>query len=145
MPQSPSAAGAAGRIVVGVDGSPQARQALAWAARQAQLTGATLTVVTAWDLPAALIGPVVFPASYDPAAEAEATARQEIEAVLGSSAAVAVHVSEGHAAPVLIEAGTGAELLVVGSRGYGGFSGMLIGSVSEHLASHAPCPLVIIR
>jgi nucleotide-binding universal stress UspA family protein len=143
----PTESTTAGTIVVGVDGSGQARQALGWAARQAELTGARLLAVTAWEMPAALIGPVVFPETYNPAADAEHLARQEIEAVLGMTPPVPVDliVAEGHPAPVLIEAAKGADLLVVGNRGYGGFTGMLIGSVSEHLASHSPCPLVIIR
>ena len=58
---------------------------------------------------------------------------------------ISTSVQEGNAAEVLLEAADGADLLVVGSRGHGGFTGALLGSVSQHCAHHAPCPLVIVR
>jgi nucleotide-binding universal stress UspA family protein len=62
-----------------------------------------------------------------------------------SSVKISTSVQEGNAAQVLLEAADGADLLVVGSRGHGGFTGALLGSVSQHCAHHAPCPLVIVR
>ncbi len=136
-----------GRIVVGVDGSPEARRALAWAAHQAEVTGASLEVVMAWEMPAMLFGPVVWPEGFDPRADAGRLLDEEIEAVLGTNPALALSavVEEGQAAAVLHRAAEGADLLVVGSRGRGGFAGLVIGSVSEHLAAHAPCPIVILH
>jgi nucleotide-binding universal stress UspA family protein len=136
-----------GRIVVGVDGSAEARRALAWAARQAEITGAGLEVVLAWEMPAMLFGPVVWPEGYDPKADAGQLVDAEIEAVLGANPDIPISavVEEGQAAAVLQRAAGGADLLVVGSRGRGGFTGLVIGSVSEHLAAHAPCPIVIIH
>jgi nucleotide-binding universal stress UspA family protein len=55
------------------------------------------------------------------------------------------HVIEGHPARALLDAATDADLLVVGSRGHGGFNGMLLGSVSQHVIAHAPCPVVVVR
>ena len=55
------------------------------------------------------------------------------------------HVAEGHPAGVLLAQVEGADMLVVGSRGHGGFTGMLLGSVSQHVVAHAPCPVVVVR
>jgi len=136
-----------GRIVVGVDGSAEARRALAWAAHQAEVTGASLETVMAWEIPAMIFGPVVWPEGFDPRTDAGRLLDGEIEAVLGSAPTIALSavVEEGQAASVLHRAAEGADLLVVGSRGRGGFAGLVIGSVSEHLAAHAPCPIVIIH
>ena len=144
---APGAGGPGGRIVVGVDGSEPARRALAWAARQAELTGAGLDVVMAWEMPAMLFGPVVWPEGYDPRSDAVRVLEEEVAAALdpGSAIPVTMRVEEGQAASVLHEAARGADLLVVGSRGRGGFTGLVIGSVSEHLAAHAPCPIVIVH
>lgn len=139
------------RIVVGVDGSQQARAALAWAAEQARRTGAAVRAVTVWHVPAliysATFGP---PAELDPR-ELEAGARQTLEEAieeLGDTAAgidIERRVREGHPADVLVEEAAGASLLVVGSRGIGGFREMMLGSVSHQCAQHAPCPVLIVR
>jgi nucleotide-binding universal stress UspA family protein len=136
-----------GRIVVGVDGSAEARRALAWAGHQAEITGASLEVVMAWEMPAMLFGPVIWPEGFDPRADAGRLLDEEIAAALGTAPTIALSavVEEGQAAAVLLHAAEGADLLVVGSRGRGGFAGLVMGSVSEHLAAHAPCPVVIIH
>jgi nucleotide-binding universal stress UspA family protein len=152
-------------IVVGVDGSKSSSEALKWAAEEARMRGATLKVVRAWQVPAFAYGygTYVQPATavVDWRAESEALLDDQVKAVLGEATGssegsrnglgevadlrMVCEVLEGPAAQVLIEAATGAELLVVGSRGLGGFSGLLLGSVSAQLAHHAPCPLTIVR
>ena len=130
------------RIVVGVDGSPWSKAALAWAARQAELTGAVVEAVTAWELPATSgLDPQLY-LDY-PAAAAKMLTDAISE--LDSRAPVHPRVEPGHAAEVLAEASAGAELLVVGSRGHGGFLGALLGSVSLHCHHHAHSPVVVIR
>jgi nucleotide-binding universal stress UspA family protein len=133
-------------IVVGVDGSPPSRRALAWAARQAQLTGAQLRVVTAWQLPRDYGFPVVLE-DVDLAAEARGLAEATVQEVLGPHPDIPVvtEVHQGHPAVVLVDAARGADLLVVGSRGHGAFTGMLLGSVSEYCVTHADCPVVVFR
>jgi nucleotide-binding universal stress UspA family protein len=135
------------RIVVGVDGSRSSLHALAWAARQAELTHGRLDVVATWQWPQSYGWAVPTPDDYDP----ETALRREIEpgvdAVRAEYPAVelVIRVIDGHPAPVLVEASKGAELLVVGSRGHGEFVGMLIGSVSEYCAAHAHCPVLVHR
>lgn len=134
------------KIVIGVDGSPSSEQALRWAAQQAQLSGAELHAVTSWVPPTAYgWGPVAV--DYDWADNARSILQRALEEVLDKTDAARVrrHVVEGHPARALLDAAADADLLVVGSRGHGGFSGMLLGSVSQHVIAHAPCPVVVIR
>ncbi len=135
------------RIVVGVDGSGSSQRALAWAARQGELTGATLDVVIAWEWPISSGAVVPILSGWDPKAEAQKRLDETVDAVRAAHPAVTVRARtvEGHPAPVLVEASADAELLVVGSRGYGEFAGMLLGSVSEHCVTHAHCPVVVVR
>jgi len=135
------------RILVGLDGSKQSRAALAWAARQAALTSAPLTVITTWSFPPDYGYPVAWPADLDFAADAKSELESSIHDVLGpnSSIAITALVVEGHPSLVLVDASKSAALLVVGSRGHGEFTGMLLGSVSEFVSTHAHCPVVIIR
>lgn len=135
------------RIVVGVDGSECSRRALAWAARQAELTGARLVVVTVWEFPVNLGWSLPWPEDFDPAADAASILDECVTDVLGSAPAVELEtaVREGHPAPVLTQFSADATLVVVGSRGHGEFTGMLLGSVSEFLTTHAHCPVVVVR
>jgi len=133
-------------IVVGVDGSKSSSQALAWAAEEARLRGASLMVVRAWNVPAFVYGPFSAPPPADDFRKnALARLDEQVEEVLGKSPAVPVvrEVREGPAAEVILEASEGAEMVVVGSRGLGGFSGLLLGSVSAQVAHHARCPVTI--
>jgi nucleotide-binding universal stress UspA family protein len=135
------------RIVVGVDGSDESKAALRWAAQQARYTGATLDVVTAWQLPLAFGWTAAFPEAYDPVADAKQVLDDVIEEVLGPDPDVVVRrlVEEGQAAAALLELSKGASELVVGSRGRGGFTGMLLGSTSNQCVHHASCPVVVVR
>jgi nucleotide-binding universal stress UspA family protein len=139
-----------GVIVVGTDGSEHAERALDWAAQEAELRGASVRIVTAWHVPAMVYAggyaPMVVP-SVDEAGRqsAEEVAAAAAEKLRGAGLAVEVSVCHAQAADALIEESEGAELLVVGSRGHGGFTGLLLGSVSQQCAHHAPCPTVIVR
>ncbi|MFE9423886.1 universal stress protein [Kitasatospora sp. NPDC006697] len=140
------------RIVVGVDGSPAANAALRWAARQAAATGAEVVeAVGVWELPSyyALAGGALPPPSEElnPQRLSEQILHDAVLAVLGEQPAVKVAevVLPGPPAAALLRQAEGAELLVVGSRGLGGFAGVLLGSVSRHVVEHAPCPAVVVR
>ena len=136
-------------IVVGVDGSEHSKAALRWALEEARLRGAALRVVHAWwAYPALVPGTPIVSADWDALREeAQEFARRFVADTIGEPedveiSAVAPH---GTAAPVLVEAAKDAELLVVGSRGHGGFAGLLLGSVSQQCAHHARCPLVVVH
>jgi nucleotide-binding universal stress UspA family protein len=133
----------AGRIVVGVDGSPEGQAALGWAARQAALTGGEVHAVLAWQVPTGY--GFVGAAEPDGAAHALNVLGRSVAAELGQVGTVPVvqDVDTGHPAEVLLRAAAEADLLVVGCRGRGGFTGLLLGSVSRHVAAHAPCTVVV--
>jgi nucleotide-binding universal stress UspA family protein len=139
-----------GRIVVGVDGSAIADAALRWAVDEARLRGARLDVVHAvWTYPAMATLPAGMAPPHDFEAQMVAGAEEELREVLArvgvDGVEVDARVVRGAAAPVLVEAAEGADLLVVGSRGRGGFAGLLLGSVSQRVAQLAPCPVVIVH
>jgi len=136
-----------GRIVVGVDGSEGSKHALRWAAKQASYTGATLEVVAAWDYPATYGWVPVPPEDYALADFAEKSLNDAINEVFGTDVPESLQrrVTEGHPAQVLVDASRGAELLVVGSRGYGGFADALLGSVSTYCVHHAHGAVTVIR
>jgi nucleotide-binding universal stress UspA family protein len=139
------------RIVVGVDGSQASKDALAWAARQAQLTGASVEAIIAWHYPVVIGGmpyaPLAVLEESDFGRFAATSLSNAISAAVGKDAPVKISstVRQGNAAQVLLDAADGADLLVLGSRGHGGFTQALLGSVSQHCVHHSPCPVVIIR
>ncbi|MFF1797370.1 universal stress protein [Kitasatospora sp. NPDC058263] len=137
-------------IVVGVDGSPASERALRWAIDYARLTGGGVRAIAAWEYPAfyGWAGLAMPPAEgFNPEELAGRTLSETVAKVAGADAGVRIAetVMPGNAAQALLEAAQGAALLVVGSRGLGGFSGALLGSVSRHLTEHAPCPVVVVR
>ena len=138
------------RVVVGVDGSPSSEAALRWAVQFAEKTGAGVTAVCAWQYPAEFIHGITPPSSpevWHPDADARQVLDDTVRTVLGERRPPGFETlaCEGHPAQVLVEQSADAELLVVGSRGRGGFTGMLLGSVSSTCAAHARCPVLIIR
>ncbi len=138
------------RIVVGVDGSPGADAALGWALHEAGRRGATLQVVLAWTYPyVATVPGVTAPvfAIDDVESDAAALLDLTLERVTGGhppDVTVEQVVQPGPPARALLDVAEGADLLVLGTRGHGGFVGLLLGSVSEQCAHHAPCPVVIV-
>jgi nucleotide-binding universal stress UspA family protein len=135
------------RIVVGIDGSTSSDATLEWAANQAKLTGSNLEVLNTWERSASYGRAVPIPSDSDPRSEATNQVDRVVKGVRAKFAGVPIHthVVEGHPAPTLVEASHESDLLVVGSGGQGECSGMLLGSVSDYVAHHARCPVVIIR
>ena len=141
------------RFVVGVDGSEESRAALRWSADEAVARGARLEVVCAWDLPFSGLaasyspGPVGLPDPREVARRAENALDQTLREVLADDAPLEIErvVETGDPATVLLRRSEGADLLVVGSRGHGGFGRLLIGSVSEKCVRYATCSVVVIR
>jgi nucleotide-binding universal stress UspA family protein len=135
------------RIVVGVDGSASSMKALRWAIRQAELTGAEVEAVTAWSYPSGYGSAPCGDGAVDFEGNAGKLLFEALAEVSGIAPDVVVEplVVQGHAVDVLVRAAEGADLLVVGSRGHGGFAGMLLGSVAQHCVHHAPCPVLVLR
>jgi nucleotide-binding universal stress UspA family protein len=138
-------------IVVGVDGSEGSKLALRWACDEAnRIDGAKVVAVATWTYPVVAASPWM--GGYDvpmDLTEPTTLALQEaVDEVVASSGFPAARIETkvvcGPAASTLIEAGKGADLLVVGSRGLGGFTGLLLGSVSHQVAAHAPCPVIVV-
>ncbi|WP_338183568.1 universal stress protein [Jatrophihabitans sp.] len=134
------------RVVVGVDGSEESKLALTWAAKIAQATVGYVEAVIAWQYPATF-GWAVPPSEWDPAQDADKALVDAVDEVFGANrpANLQLTVSEGYPANVLLTAAHGAAMLVVGSRGHGGFAGMLLGSVSANVAEHAQCPVLVVH
>lgn len=138
------------KIVVGVDGSVGARAALRWAYAEARAHGATLEVVVAWQYPITTSLPAF--GSMPTPDDLEGEARESMLAVIAEEGITAdggvnvtTLVAEGTAAQALLDASAGADLLVVGSRGHGGFKGLLVGSVSQQCVNHAQVPVVVVH
>ena len=146
-----------GTIVVGVDGSEASHEALRFAVAEARLRDARVVAVHVWAfIPPTPIGdPGMMPmpaGDYPGQLEAErAAAEAELEGALaaafpeGTPGEVEARLAVGDAAEALVDEAEGAELLVVGSRGRSGIASVLLGSVSRHVVSHAPCPVVVVK
>jgi nucleotide-binding universal stress UspA family protein len=136
------------RVVVGIDGSPSSLDALRWATEEAALRHAELIVVHAWQLPYGGVHPFVGDA-YDTALFQRAADGVVDEALAHTDAPGRVSVSRRvvneQPARAIVEGAATADLAVVGARGLGGFAGVLLGSVSQHVARHATCPVVVVR
>jgi len=144
--------GGVGPIVVGVDGSPCSVLALRWALEQGTRRHKAVHVVLAWSMPMVVgVALAVTSSEYD----VRAHARAELDRVLHEQAdlmgtrpgasPVTSTLRQGNPAAALLAAADGASLLVVGSRGRGGFAGALLGSVSHQCVLHAGCPVVVVR
>jgi nucleotide-binding universal stress UspA family protein len=141
------------RIVVGVDGSPSSRAALRWAANQAALTGGTVDAVMARQPGETDVigGFGQTPAEVDDEKVTATAAQQALDAIISEEvraddrSRVTARVFSGHPATALLQASDGAELVAVGQRGLGTFTGSLLGSVSQYLVHHANCPVLIFR
>jgi nucleotide-binding universal stress UspA family protein len=142
-----SAAGepARGFIVVGVDGSPPSIAALRYAGRLAKALGCAIEAVAAWQYHLA-VGTFT-PLDWTPEEDTRALLEQAVREAFGGDAPAGLRrtVRQGHAASILADASAGAEMLIVGSRGHGGFAGMLLGSVSSSVSAHARCPVLIMH
>ena len=137
-------------IIVGVDGSRGSRKALTWAAAEAADHGAELVVVHVWErslLPPVGSGSVPSSGVADTSRSAADELVEIIKEELGDEPPVLAQpvVKHGRPAEVLIEESAGANLLVVGTRGHGGFAGLVLGSVSQHVAAYAQCPVTVVR
>jgi nucleotide-binding universal stress UspA family protein len=133
-------------IVVGIDGSPSSKEALRWATWHAGLVGGRITALMAWDAP--LIYNWQAPGLEDFATTTAKILDGVIKEVVGDSKVeISKEVAQGHPARALLDAAaeSNADLLVVGNRGHGGFTGVLLGSVSQHCVHHATCPVVVTR
>ncbi|MGA8462339.1 MAG: universal stress protein [Streptosporangiaceae bacterium] len=139
------------RIVAGVDGSPCSVRALRWAVQQARLTGGSVDAVLAWEYPTSYGGHAWVPYGFAEGTEfgeaAERTLADSISQATDPDDGVNVRpkVVRGNPAQALLEAAQGADLLVVGNRGHGGFTAALLGSVAQNCVYHAGCPVVVIR
>lgn len=134
------------RIVVGIDGSEPSKQALRWAARLAPVEGATIEAIAAWEIPMSFDRFVLL-AGYSPREDVEKALTECVDDVFGSErpADLRLTVTEGNPAQVLLRAAEGAHLVIVGSRGHGGFIGVLLGSVSSRVAELSPCPVLVVH
>ena len=138
--------GEAGKVIVGVDESDCSKLALRWGAYLAATMDVPLEAVAAWQYPQ-IYGGGYLPAAFDPGADAEKWLTAAVDEVFGENrpAALSLVVREGRAAPVLLHQSEDASMLVVGSRGHGGFVGLLLGSVSAAVAEHAKCPVLVVH
>lgn len=138
-------------IVVGVDGSRGSELALRFAIEEASLRREPLRIVCAWEPPAIDYAGAAFVPSGEYHRQARLHAEQVVEAALADARAALPEIDvsgaaiEGHPTGVLVEAADGATLLVVGSRGRGGFASVILGSIGQGIAHHARCPVTIVR
>ncbi len=132
-------------VAVGVDGSPESISALRWAIGEARLRHGRVRMITSWSYPPRtndIDGEFIDDRSERGAERIQAIA---LDAVPSDGVEVSGHLVQGPPASVLLDAAHGVNLLVVGSRGLGGFSGLLLGSVSNQVVHHAACPVLVIR
>lgn len=139
-------------VVVGVDGSENGRSALSTAVEEAELRNADLRIVTAWEMPPAVVAGFAFDSGFYQQSMAEA--KQHAETIASEAAAEVARlrpaisceqrVVQGHPAEVLLKEAKDATLIVMGTRGHGGFTGLLLGSVTQQVVHHAPCPVLVV-
>lgn len=133
-------------ITVGVDGSAESRMALEWAVGEARLRHGHVRALTAWEYPPVTVG--MEGLRWDPdifERVARTTQTDALKRVEAEGVPVTGEVIQGPAATVLLKASKDADLIVVGSRGLGGFTGLLLGSVSTQIVHHARCAVLVVR
>jgi nucleotide-binding universal stress UspA family protein len=139
----------AGRIVVGIDGSEPSKNALRWAMFMGNALGCDVRALAAWEPSAGWSGAgwTTLPPDWDPGVDTAKSLRETVHEVLGEELPPNITAGrrQGGAAKVLLAASQNARLLVVGSRGHGGFAGLLLGSVSTACAEHAACPVLVVH
>jgi nucleotide-binding universal stress UspA family protein len=136
-----------GRIVVGVDGSKSSKAALGWAARLVPVVGGDIEAIIAWDFPLSYGAAVGFPEGWRPDIDASKVLTEALDDVFGAHRppGLVTSVRRGYTSAVLLDASRDAEMLIVGSRGHGGFTGLLLGSVSAACTEHARCPVLVVH
>jgi nucleotide-binding universal stress UspA family protein len=138
-------------IVVGVDGSGGSHQALEWAVKHAALEHLPLTVLTVHEVAVSAwtLTPIIYPEDRPAEEKAQQAAQEAVNKAISHLGArpesVTVRAVSGQASQSLIQASHDADLVVVGSRGAGGFASLLTGSVTSQVVSHAACPVVVVR
>lgn len=132
------------KIIVGVDGSDHAKQALTWALARASAEDVVVLAHT-WQIPASGFELPISSLDGIEAAAEELMDKLAAEATTEDGPAIEVDVGCGHPGLRLTDLSANADLVVVGSRGYGGFKGLLLGSVSTYVVHHAHCPVAVIR
>ncbi len=148
---SPLSSSAPDRIVVGIDGSEASKHALRWALFLAQPAGWTVEAIIAWSPLATYgwmgAGYVQMPREWNPADDAEKALVAAVDEVVGAHRPPTLQLTtlEGTPVHVLLEQSRAARMLVVGSRGHGGFAGLLLGSVSAACSEHAACPVLVVH
>jgi nucleotide-binding universal stress UspA family protein len=135
-------------IVVGVDGSPSSQAAVEFGAREAAAHGATLRIVTAWEVPATVLSssgatPEIYLSFEDEARRIVSDAAARVKE-LEPTVSLEERVVEGHAGNALIDEAQSADLVVIGRRGHGALAELLLGSTSHQVVDHAKCPVVIV-
>lgn len=133
-------------IVVGIDGSDHSLAALRWAVDEARLRGVPLRPVATFSIGFLSTGyEVALPDPEDLRAATQTMLDAALDSVDHEGVEVDSRVVEGHPGEVLISMGEEADMIVVGSRGRGGFVGVLLGSVTTNVVNHATCPVVVVR
>lgn len=132
-------------IVIGYDGSKESHDALAWAIEESKYRNAELRVLTVWNnAPMGWTPPTLVVAESAPEQQAEAISKEAAQAAAGVNV-VTRTIKNDSAASALTEAAREADLVIIGSRGHGGFAGLHIGSVSTQVTAHSPCPVLVVR
>ena len=137
-------------IIVGIDGSSHSRRALDWAISETAIRHAPLTVLTVQEAIIGYWGPVIYPGDAELTEHARKVAQDETDNALRKLAPearpqeVTVLAVVGAPAEEILGAARDADMIVIGSRGAGGFKKRLMGSVSYTVLHHAPCPVVVI-
>lgn len=139
------------KIVVGVDGSKDSLRALNWACEEAKRAGVPLVAVSVWTVPPTPTSPPFGSFPWGVSVEIGDATRSMLQQAVDDAEAefptvdISLYVVAGNASHELIRLSETADEVVVGAKGHGGFTGMLIGSVSQHVLAHSACTVVVVR